>query len=183
MVNPMHISHTHSPHYIIYIISHTHHTTLTTRHHTTGIQLLPITVVSEDRDSPEWVREMLPLFNESCALNSCESVSFSHLEYTCSHTCSLVTTTHAYCHQYNWLGLFYTHAQPWTVLYVVCTRDGWSILVFTSMATVGDWRGAWDGLNALPPTAYLAAGGNGHSRTNSLWYIATRPTSTSVLKL
>jgi endoglucanase Acf2 len=92
-----------------------------------GIQLMPLTVASEQRDSPEWVKEMLPFLNDSCAANpSCET-------------------------------------------------DGWSIMVLTSQATIGEWRAAWKGLNALSPDVYDAAGGNGHSRSNTLWYIATRP--------
>ena len=37
-----------------------------------GIQLMPLTVAAEQRDSPGWVREMLPIFNESCASNPSE---------------------------------------------------------------------------------------------------------------
>ena len=38
-----------------------------------GIQLMPLTVAAEQRDSPSWVREMLPIFNQSCATNPRES--------------------------------------------------------------------------------------------------------------
>jgi hypothetical protein len=31
-----------------------------------GIQLLPLTVISEQRDSVEWMKEMLPDFSTSC---------------------------------------------------------------------------------------------------------------------
>ena len=92
-----------------------------------GIQLMPLTPVSEQRDSPAWIQEMLPLFNASCALSA------------------------------------------------ACEDDGWSVLVLASQATAGDWRGAWRGAARLDDSVFDAAGGNGHSRTNTLWYIATRP--------
>jgi len=92
-----------------------------------GIQLMPLTVASEQRDSPSWVKEMLPLFSESCAGNS------------------------------------------------NCEGDGWSVLVMSSMATIGLWEGAREGTLKLNDSVFEAAGGNGHSRSNTLWYIATRP--------
>lgn len=49
-----------------------------------GIQLMPFTPVAEQRDSPDWVREMLPLFNASCATNPmCETDGWSILIYAC----------------------------------------------------------------------------------------------------
>lgn len=57
----------------------------------------------------------------------------------------------------------------------VCAEQGWSVLVLLSMATVGQWQEARAGILALPDAAFEGAGGNGHSRTNSLWWIATRP--------
>eukprot|EP01038_Epipyxis_sp_PR26KG_P009986 gene9986-13436_t len=92
-----------------------------------GIQLLPLTVASEQRDSVGWVKEMLPIFDESCK------------------------------------------GSPG------CEADGWSILVYTCMATIGQWQQAWELTNRLNASVYEQAGGNGHSRTNTLWYIATRP--------
>jgi len=92
-----------------------------------GIQLLPITVASEDRDDVEWIREMLPVFNETCSSD------------------------------------------------IACQTEGWSVLVLASQATAGDWRGAWKGVNALSENSFEGAGGNGHSRSNTLWWIATRP--------
>jgi endo-1,3(4)-beta-glucanase len=57
----------------------------------------------------------------------------------------------------------------------VCIEQGWSILVYTCMATIGQWEEAWKGMQTLDPAVFDSAGGNGHSMTNSLWYIATRP--------
>jgi hypothetical protein len=45
------------------------------------------------------------------------------------------------------------------------------------MATTGKWKEAWDGVSNLDPAVFESAGGNGHSLTNTLWYIATRPPS------
>jgi hypothetical protein len=56
----------------------------------------------------------------------------------------------------------------------VCEEQGWSVMVLTCMATVGQWQEARDGTLALPDSVFENAGGNGHSRTNTLWFIATR---------
>ena len=48
------------------------------------------------------------------------------------------------------------------------------------MATIGKWDDAWKGLLALNETVFLNAGGNGHSLSNSLWYVATRPDQGSI---
>lgn len=55
-----------------------------------------------------------------------------------------------------------------------CEEQGWSVLVFTSLATIGRWREGWAGVAALDDSIYQSAGGNGHSKSNTLWYIATR---------
>lgn len=57
----------------------------------------------------------------------------------------------------------------------MCESDGWSILVATSKATIGYWRDAWKEVNALASSVFVSAGGNGQSRTNTLYYIGTRP--------
>jgi hypothetical protein len=58
---------------------------------------------------------------------------------------------------------------------IVCVEQGWSVIIYTSLATIGKWEDAWTGVKKLNSTVYEAAGGNGHSLTNTLWYIATRP--------
>ena len=55
-----------------------------------------------------------------------------------------------------------------------CEEQGWSVMVLTCLATVGQWQEAREGTLALPDSVFENAGGNGHSRTNTLWYIATR---------
>ena len=92
-----------------------------------GIQVMPLTPISELRDSPAWVKEMLPLFNASCISDT------------------------------------------------KCEDDGWSVLVLAMQATVGLWRDAWKSAMRLSDDVFEAAGGNGHSRSNTLWYIASRP--------
>lgn len=92
-----------------------------------GIQLMPLTVASEQRDDPAWIVEMLPDFQQSCEKD------------------------------------------------VACEKQGWSILVYSCMAVIGQWEEAWNGVNSLESTVYQEAGGNGHSKVNTLWYIATRP--------
>lgn len=58
--------------------------------------------------------------------------------------------------------------------YIDCEVQGWSVLVYHADASIGNWKNAWKDLNSLNLTVYEQAGGNGHSRTNSLWWIATR---------
>ena len=53
--------------------------------------------------------------------------------------------------------------------------QGWSILVYAGQAELGDWKGAWGNMQALNESVFYEAGGNGHSRTNCLWYVSTRP--------
>ena len=91
-----------------------------------GIQLLPVTVISELRDTVGWVEEMLPLFSKSCDIDE------------------------------------------------NCQKQGWSILVNMCQATIGKWQYAWKSILELPPEVYDSAGGNGHSKSNSLWFISTR---------
>jgi hypothetical protein len=57
----------------------------------------------------------------------------------------------------------------------MCEDQGWSILLRGLQATVGDGENALIELNKIPDGAYTSAGGNGHSKTNSVWWIATRP--------
>jgi hypothetical protein len=58
---------------------------------------------------------------------------------------------------------------------VVCMKEGWAVLIYTSMAVVGQWREAWEAVSQIDRSVYDSAGANGHSLTNTLWYIATRP--------
>lgn len=56
----------------------------------------------------------------------------------------------------------------------MCLLDGWSIPVIAAQATLGDWQGAWQAAEAVPAEAFVSSGGDGHSLSNTLWWIATR---------
>jgi len=63
-----------------------------------------------------------------------------------------------------------------SILYIDCKNSGWAVLVYTCLSYSGQhWKEAWAGIDRLDEEAFLDAGGNGHSVTNSLWYISTRP--------
>eukprot|EP00903_Cladosiphon_okamuranus_P009961 g9449.t1 len=96
-----------------------------------GIQMLPITGVSEQLLRPQWVQQMLPSFEESCL------------------------------HDSNPIK--------------ACVVEGWSMLVHAGQAITGRWEDGRDGILALPDDAFETAGGNGHSRTSMLWFVANRP--------
>jgi len=57
----------------------------------------------------------------------------------------------------------------------LCVSEGWSIQVNAILATIGRVQEAVEGILRVPSTAYEYAGGNGHSKSNALWYISTRP--------
>jgi len=90
-----------------------------------GIQLLPLTAISEQLDRLEWAKEIYKPLIESC--NG------------------------------------------------ACVSEGWSIQVNGIMATIGLVQEAVEGILRVPSTAYQHAGGNGHSKSNALWYVSTRP--------
>ena len=90
-----------------------------------GIQLLPLTPISESRDGLKWAEEIYAPLAESCD--------------------------------------------------GACVSEGWSIQVNAILATIGRVQEAVEGTLKVPSTAYEHAGGNGHSKSNTLWYISTRP--------
>ena len=92
-----------------------------------GIQLLPITVISENRDDARWLEEMYHPFANACNENT------------------------------------------------ACENDGWSVLQLAVLASVGHFDKAFARAQALSVDVFESAGGNGHSRSNTLWYISTRP--------
>jgi len=56
-----------------------------------------------------------------------------------------------------------------------CISEGWSVQVNAILATIGRVQEAVDNVLSIPSTAYEHAGGNGHSKSNTIWYISTRP--------
>ena len=57
----------------------------------------------------------------------------------------------------------------------VCVDQGWSVLMAAVLASIGHRDKALKHLLAIPASAFLSAGGNGHSLSNSIWYVSTRP--------
>jgi endo-1,3(4)-beta-glucanase len=56
----------------------------------------------------------------------------------------------------------------------LCEDEGWSISLIALKAAAGDRQHAWDKALALDAKAFDGAGGDGHSRANLLYWIATR---------
>jgi hypothetical protein len=56
-----------------------------------------------------------------------------------------------------------------------CVASGWSVQVLAILATVGHKDLAVEETQKLPPSVFETPGGNGHSQTNTIWYISTRP--------
>eukprot|EP00980_Cylindrotheca_fusiformis_P007333 scaffold1525_cov142-Cylindrotheca_fusiformis.AAC.133 len=91
-----------------------------------GIQLLPLTPISESRDDVEWSKEMFVPYSKSCDST--------------------------------------------------CTSSGWSVGVLAILATIGQKQTALKQAQQLPLSVFETPGGGGHSKSNTLWYISTRPT-------
>lgn len=55
-----------------------------------------------------------------------------------------------------------------------CESNGWSVLQLALLATVGHAQDAFNRVLTLDPDIFESAGGNGHSMTNTIWYLASR---------
>lgn len=64
---------------------------------------------------------------------------------------------------------------------VDCEKQGWSVLQLGALSTVGHRELALSRARLLAPEIFESAGGNGHSMTNTLWYISTREPVTDSL--
>ncbi len=53
-----------------------------------------------------------------------------------------------------------------------CKEMGWSQLVSIGKAIIGRWKEGWEEIQNLPPSSFDGPGGDGHSRSNSLYAIA-----------
>jgi len=91
-----------------------------------GIQLLPLTPVSELRDNVTWAKELYNDLAKSCEGNT------------------------------------------------ICFDQGWAVLQYAVLAEVGHAELAVEKTLAMPDSVFDSAGGNGHSRSNSLWYVSSR---------
>jgi hypothetical protein len=92
-----------------------------------GIQLIPLTAISEERDNMAWVREAFDPYAKSCNQ--------------------------------------------------ACVEEGWSVQILALLATLGHKQKALGHAKNLTESVFETAGGNGHSMSNTIWYIATRPTT------
>lgn len=92
-----------------------------------GIQLLPLTPVSELRDDVAWAKEVYRPYSESCEGDS------------------------------------------------GCMDSGWSVMLVALLATAGQPQHAMEKALEMPDKVFDDAAGDGHSLSNTLWYISTRP--------
>jgi hypothetical protein len=97
-----------------------------------GIQLLPLTPISEARDGVEWAKMMYHSLAESCFGDK------------------------------------------------GCTESGWGVGVLAILATVGHQKMAMNQTLMMPKDAFGGPAGDGHSLSNTLWYISTRPAVTPI---
>ena len=56
-----------------------------------------------------------------------------------------------------------------------CTAEGWSVVQLAILATIGNVDMAMENAMLIPASAFNFPGRNGHSMTNTLHYMATRP--------
>ena len=74
------------------------------------------------------------------------------------------------------LGMLTTFSNSCEADYEECVMQGWSTLSWGAAAVLGGCNVAWDHVSHLPASVYDTDGGNGQSKTNALWWIATRCT-------
>jgi hypothetical protein len=65
----------------------------------------------------------------------------------------------------------------------MCIDNGWSVLQLGALATVGHPQLAAKDAQKLGHKVFTSAGGNGHSLSNTLWFLATRPKVDTPLSL
>ena len=82
-----------------------------------------------------------------------------------------------------WLGEMYPSFAKTCAANKDCEEQGWSLLQLASLATIGYPEQAAKEAEALSPSVFDSAGGNGHSLTNTLWYIATRAVVDEPIKI
>ena len=58
--------------------------------------------------------------------------------------------------------------------YDTCALQGWSTLSWGAAAVLGGCTLAKEKILDLPSSVYGTDGGNGQSRSNALWWVATR---------
>ena len=96
-----------------------------------GIQLIPLTAVSERRDDPEWVSTLYPFYAKACATANKANEGF-------------------------------------------CEKNGWGIVQAGLLAETGEIDAALEMAAKIPDKVFISQGGDGNSRSNTIWFIATR---------
>ena len=86
-----------------------------------------------------------------------------------------VTAIGEYRDDVEWIKSIYFSMAESCDKYDDCAATGWSVQILGSLATAGHPQLASDKALELHKGAFTSAGGDGHSLTNTLWYIATRP--------
>ena len=79
-------------------------------------------------------------------------------------------------HSPQWLRTLYPSFVESCMSDSLCENEGWSVLLYAVLAELGHEDKAMENVLALPKSVFESAGGGGHSLTNTLWYIASRPT-------
>lgn len=56
-----------------------------------------------------------------------------------------------------------------------CVQNGWSVILSGLEATIGNRKQALRYALEIPASVFASEGGCGHSLSNTVWYVATRP--------
>ena len=75
----------------------------------------------------------------------------------------------------DWMNEMYYPLSQACYFSIECSTSGWAILQLAVLATVGYPEVAIPRVENLSRDAFLTAGGNGQSKSNTIWYLATRP--------
>eukprot|EP01041_Mallomonas_annulata_P000931 gene931-1807_t len=75
----------------------------------------------------------------------------------------------------RWLGQMYPEFYQTCSQDSKCNSTGWSILLYTTQASLCQWKNATTSLLNINSAVFYDYGGNGHSLSNSLWWVGTRP--------
>lgn len=83
----------------------------------------------------------------------------------------------------DWIKAIFPAMQDSCNAFEDCEATGWSIQILGALATAGHPELALEKVLEVPSEAFDTAGGDGHSLSNSLWYISTRPVAKDPLVL
>lgn len=74
-----------------------------------------------------------------------------------------------------WLKSMYSAFEESCLTDAKCYETGWRVTQLAMQGAVGQQSSALKSLQGLDEGVFSDPGGNGHSRSNTIWYIATRP--------